>query len=119
MPHDFQGSSFAILGQNNTVVELKKNPNTYFGQGIKHTTFHSAKGLEFKVVFIVGVVDGLFVPKDNWTLQGEELIDYLALERRRLYVAMTRARDLLFLTYSRGQPSRFLDSVPSSYLRRK
>ena len=99
-------------------VELGKDAMTYFGPGAKHTTFHSAKGLEFKVVFVVGVTDGSFVPRDDWTLQGEELEDYLARERRLLYVAMTRARDLLFLTCSRGRASRFLSDVPGEYLKR-
>jgi superfamily I DNA/RNA helicase len=100
-------------------VELGKDAMTYFGPGAKHTTFHSAKGLEFKVVFVVGVTDGSFVPRDDWSLQGEELNDYLARERRLLYVAMTRARDLLYLTCSRGRASRFLSAVPGEYLRRE
>lgn len=100
------------------LVELQRDASTYFGPGVKYSTFDSAKGLEFKVVFVLGVTDGLCVPKDDWKLQGEELEDYLARERRRLYVAMTRARDLLYLTYSRGQPSRFLNSVPGEFLRR-
>jgi superfamily I DNA/RNA helicase len=59
------------------------------------------------------------VPRDDWTLQSDELEDYLARERRLLYVAMTRARDLLFLTCSRGRASRFLSDVPSQYLKRE
>ncbi len=101
------------------LVELQRDAATYFGPGVKHTTFHSAKGLEFKVVFVVGVTDGQFVPKDDWTLEGEELDDYLARERRLLYVALTRARDLLYVTSSRGQPSRFLSGVPEEYLKRR
>jgi superfamily I DNA/RNA helicase len=100
------------------LVELGRDASTYFGPGAKHTTFHSAKGLKFKVVFVVGAADGHFVPKDDWTLQGEELEDYLARERRLLYVAMTRARDLLYLTCSRGRASRFLSDVPVEYLAR-
>jgi len=99
-------------------VELERHPATYFGQGLKHTTFHSAKGLEFKVVFVVGVTDGHFVPRDDWSLQGDELVDYLERERRLLYVAMTRARDLLYVTCARGVFSRFLKSVPEAYIRR-
>ena len=98
------------------LVELQRDAFTYFGPGIKHTTFHSAKGLEFKVVFVLGTTDGKFVPRDDWSLEGEELADYLARERRLLYVAMTRARDLLYLTCSRGQPSRFLADIPNEYL---
>jgi len=101
------------------LVEIERDSSTYFGPGVKHTTFHSAKGLEFKVVFVVGATDGSFVPKDDWSLEGEELEDYLARERRLLYVAMTRARDLLFMTCSRGQPSRFLANLPHQYLRRE
>mgnify|MGYP005855296195 FL=1 len=100
------------------IMELQRDAATYFGPGVKYSTFDSAKGLEFKVVFVLGVTDGLCVPKDDWNLQGEELEDYLARERRRLYVAMTRARDILYLIYSRGQPSRFLNSVPPQYLQR-
>lgn len=98
-------------------VEISKDALSYFGNLIKFTTFHSAKGLEFKVAFVVGVTDGQFVPRDDWTLEGEELAAYLEREKRLLYVAMTRARDLLYLTYSRGQPSRFLAQVPKEYLR--
>lgn len=100
-------------------VELRRDAMTYFGQGAKHTTFHSAKGLEFKVVFVVGVTDGALVPRDDWSLEVEALEEYLARERRLLYVAMTRARDLLYLTCSRGQPSRFLNAIPPEYIRRE
>jgi superfamily I DNA/RNA helicase/mRNA-degrading endonuclease RelE of RelBE toxin-antitoxin system len=110
IPARFQ-SSFPIS-------EITKEPASYFGPALKYTTFHSSKGLEFKVVFVVGVTDALFVPKDDGTLEGEELADYLERERRLLYVAMTRARDLLYLTYSRGQPSRFLERVPPEFIRR-
>ncbi len=106
------------LAQQVQLVEIQRDAATYFGPGAKHTTFHSAKGLEFKVVFVVGVTDGRFVPRDDWSLEGEELADYMARERRLLYVAMTRARDLLYLTCSRGQPSRFLADVPNEYLKR-
>lgn len=107
------------LGPHLQLVEIGRDANSYFGPGVKHTTFHSAKGLEFKVVFVVGTTDGTFVPKDDWSLEAEELEDYLARERRLLYVAMTRARDLLFITCSRGQPSRFLLNVPDQFLRRE
>jgi len=107
------------LAQQVQPVEIQRDATTYFGPGAKYTTFHSAKGLEFKVVFLVGVTDGQFVPRDDWSLEGEELADYMALERRLLYVAMTRARDLLYLTCSRGQPSRFLADVPDEYLKRE
>ncbi len=57
-------------------------------------TIHAAKGLEFKVVFIVGLEEGLF-PSDLSTRPGN-----LEEERRLFYVAMTRAEERLFLTWS-------------------
>jgi DNA helicase-2/ATP-dependent DNA helicase PcrA len=75
--------------------------------------------LAFKVVFVMGATDGSFVPKDDRTLQDEEPAGYLARERRPLYVAMTRARDLLCLTCSRGRASRVVSDVPQAYVRRE
>jgi superfamily I DNA/RNA helicase len=100
-------------------VRISNEAGSYFGPGVKLTTFHSSKGLEFKVVFVVGATDSLFVPKDDATLSGPELEEYLARERSLLYVAMTRARDLLYITYSRGSKSRFLEDVPDDYLQKE
>ena len=93
---------------------LTEDPSTYFGPHVKITTFDGAKGLEFKVVFLVGVTDGR-VPWDDWTLEGTALEEHLARERSRLFVAMTRARDRLYITWARGQLSRFLAHVPKAY----
>ncbi len=107
-----------LVGKEIPVVEIGREADSYFGDGIKYSTFHSVKGLEFKVVFVVGVTDAIQVPKDDWTLKEDVLEEYLLRERRLLYVAMTRARDLLYLTCSRGQPSRFLENIPNQYLAR-
>lgn len=107
-----------IGGKKHLIVEVEQNIESYFGPGIKLTTFHSAKGLEFKVVFVVGVRDGSQVPRENEDLPEEGQEDYMAREKRLLYVAMTRARDLLYLTCSEGKPSRFLDNVPEQMLQR-
>lgn len=104
-----------LISKLHSIVEITKDPANYFGDTLKYTTFHSGKGLEFKVVFIVGATDGQSVPQDDWTLQGVELEEYLNRERRLLYVAMTRARDLLYITSARGQESRFLSTVPKDY----
>jgi DNA helicase-2/ATP-dependent DNA helicase PcrA len=58
-------------------------------------TMHAAKGLEFPVVFVVGLEAGL----TPFSLDGSQ--EGLAEERRLFYVAMTRARDRLFLTHAR------------------
>ena len=90
---------------------------------IQMMTVHSAKGLEFDYVFITGLEEGLF-PHDN-SLKNDD--GGLEEERRLMYVAITRARKRLHLTYAQmrmlhGQtrynvPSRFLDEVPPELLK--
>jgi DNA helicase-2/ATP-dependent DNA helicase PcrA len=85
-------------------------------------TVHSAKGLEFNVVFISGLEDGLF-PHENSLLEDKGLEE----ERRLMYVAVTRARQRLYLSFAQtrmlhGQtrynlPSRFLDEVPGELVK--
>ena len=84
-------------------------------------TLHTAKGLEFPVVFLTGMEDGTF-PHNRTLSDPEELEE----ERRLAYVGITRAREKLFLTRAQmralwGQTqfmpaSRFLDEVPESVL---
>lgn len=86
------------------------------------STIHSAKGLEWQCVFVIWVVDGRF-PSAYSFVTEEELEE----ERRLFYVAVTRAKKYLYLTYPiniydkatgsvLSKPSRFLDDVPSSML---
>lgn len=87
-------------------------------------TLHAAKGLEFPVVFLVGMEDGLF-PLSRALLEEDQLEE----ERRLAYVGITRAKHKLYLTnaYSRmmygrmqnNQPSRFLDEIDSADLEMK
>jgi DNA helicase-2/ATP-dependent DNA helicase PcrA len=84
-------------------------------------TLHSAKGLEFPVVFLVGMEDGLFP-----TQRSMEDASRLEEERRLAYVGITRARDRLVLCYAESRrqygnetlsrPSRFLDELPAHLL---
>ncbi len=75
-------------------------------------TLHSAKGLEFPVVFLVGLEEGLF--PHNRALQESELEE----ERRLCYVGITRAKQLLYLTYAgmRTMYGNFNSSIPSRFL---
>ncbi|MER2139396.1 MAG: 3'-5' exonuclease, partial [Succiniclasticum sp.] len=80
-------------------------------------TLHSAKGLEFPVVFLAGLEEGLFPHSRSW-MDDEEMEE----ERRLCYVGITRAKQLLYLTSARmrtiygrtepSEPSRFLEEIP-------
>jgi DNA helicase-2/ATP-dependent DNA helicase PcrA len=92
--------------------------DSHEGDFISLMTLHSAKGLEFPVIFITGVEDGL-LPHFHAIDKSEELQE----ERRLFYVGMTRAKDLLILssakrrklyaTMQKQKPSRFLDEMPT------
>lgn len=73
---------------------------------------HQVKGLEFKIVFIVDVSDKYFPFAGAVNLQAPlaEIAEAKALEKRLLYVGITRARDELFISWV-GQPSRFLQEI--------
>lgn len=80
-------------------------------------TIHAAKGLEFDNVFVVGLEEGLF-PHSRTLMSREEIEE----ERRLMYVAMTRARKMLTVSFARSRlvyggrqnpfPSRFLSEIP-------
>ncbi|KEQ25339.1 DNA helicase PcrA [Paenibacillus tyrfis] len=90
-------------------------------QGVVLMTMHSAKGLEFPVVFIMGLEEGVF-PHSRALMDNEELEE----ERRLAYVGITRAEEELFLTCARmrtlfgrttaNAPSRFLQELPQELL---
>lgn len=84
-------------------------------------TIHNAKGLEFPVVFIVGTIDGL-IPHSSATTSVQEMNE----ERRLFYVAITRAKEKLFISYSDKRlsfgeirecfPSPFLNDIPDELI---
>lgn len=89
------------------------------GDAVVLMTMHSAKGLEFPVVFIVGMEEGVF-PGNRAYQDNEEMEE----ERRLAYVGITRAEKKLYLTCARSRllygrtnsnaPSRFLEEIPDS-----
>ncbi|GAW31990.1 DNA helicase PcrA [Carboxydocella sp. JDF658] len=95
------------------------------GEQVTLMTLHSAKGLEFPVVFLAGMEEGIF-PHSRALLSLEEA--ELEEERRLCYVGITRAKEKLYLTHcwsrnlfgriSTNPPSRFLSEIPAHLLER-
>jgi len=94
--------------------------------GIKLMTVHASKGLEFKYVFVTGLEDGLFPhERQNEMQSGEDREE----ERRLFYVALTRAKEKLFLSFANfrtifgsrqiNAPSEFLSDIPADILERE
>lgn len=87
-------------------------------------TVHAAKGLEFPVVFLVGMEESIF-PSDMSSMAGSDEIEE---ERRLAYVAVTRAKKQLYITRAKtrmlfgqtrfNQPSRFIREIPENLLER-
>ena len=106
---------------NRLSLDTREEEDGPTGRRVTLLTLHAAKGLEFRVVFLIGMEEDL-LPHSG--MQGEP--QNLPEERRLCYVGMTRARERLFLTRSavrvkRGKevprtPSRFLADVPESLI---
>ena len=104
-------------------VDTEAAPNqTADKEAVNLSTVHQAKGLEFNTVFIIWLTDGMFPSSRSLDTR-----DALEEERRLFYVAITRARNELYLTYphmrlsgSYGdvfqRPSRFLKEIPNDLL---
>lgn len=95
------------------------------GIRIQAKTIHASKGLEAKVVFAIGMTEGKGGFPDIWLedrifqMVKEANHDLLMEEERRLfYVAITRAKDKLFLISEKGNESSFIDEIPEIFLHR-
>lgn len=114
--------------ENVALVQDKQLPDA---NGTKNTssmvtlmTIHASKGLEFPIVFLVGMEEGLF-PHSRSMLNPDEMEE----ERRLAYVGITRAKEQLFLTYTRSRlyfgsrsnnlVSRFIAAIPEHLLEKQ
>ena len=110
-----------------TLAEMDNNDEEQESGGVTLMTMHSAKGLEFSDVFIVGLEEGILPHARSLTGEGaDEIGDPLAEERRLLYVGITRAMHRLGLSYCLSRrrggtatatlPSRYLEEIPAELI---
>jgi len=117
--------------QDSMMITNDKNVPTFVGiptkvGTIKLMTVHASKGLEFKYVFITGLEDGLFPHQRDGEIKNAEDKEE---ERRLFYVALTRAKEKLFLSFANfrtifgsrqiNAPSEFIFDIPSDIIERE
>lgn len=81
------------------------------GEGVNLLSVHASKGLEYKEVYIVDLMDGRF-PNRKLMQRGGSLDE----ERRLFYVAVTRAKDILYLSYAKYDKIKKINFLPSQFL---
>jgi DNA helicase-2/ATP-dependent DNA helicase PcrA len=104
---------------------MSDQDNIENANGVKLMTIHASKGLEFAVVFLVGLEQGLFPSERDRGATGADAEE----ERRLMYVALTRARQKLYLTYASMRtiygmrdvrmPSEFVLDIPEELITRE
>jgi DNA helicase-2/ATP-dependent DNA helicase PcrA len=109
-----------------TLIEQQYEPEARKDDATPHNavtlmTMHAAKGLEFPIVFMVGMEEGLF-PHSRSLMERDELEE----ERRLCYVGLTRAKELVYVTFAnrrmyfgsrmQNTPSRFIADIPQHAL---
>lgn len=113
--------------ENVTLVETSQDSSKHVVGSLQQKdsvtlmTLHAAKGLEFPIVFIVGMEEGLF-PHSRSLMDNAQMEE----ERRLAYVGITRAKEILYLTYANSRlyfgerisnpPSRFIMDIPENLL---
>ncbi len=103
-----------FLEEISLIADMSEHKN--YDDAVTLMTIHSAKGLEFDVVFLIGMEEGIF-PHANSLMEKDGIEE----ERRLMYVGITRARELLYLTNAKRRllygkesinpPSRFIDEI--------
>jgi DNA helicase-2/ATP-dependent DNA helicase PcrA len=123
MAEAFEGSGEeGVTAFLETVSLSPRDMNAEEGEAVRLMTLHNAKGLEFPVIFLVGVEEGL-LPHSR-SVDSEEDVEE---ERRLFYVGLTRARERATVSFARRRnlfgswkdavPSRFLSEIPKSMVR--
>lgn len=128
---DYKFSEICILAKERRLIEnahsyfekhnlpseiLQKDKPDFDSDTVKLITIHSIKGLEFKVVFLIDLNEGVIPNNSLADIDEEETYD--SDERKLLYVGMTRANELLYMS-SVNKPSKFIKEIKSDNLRMK
>jgi DNA helicase-2/ATP-dependent DNA helicase PcrA len=82
------------------------------GDGVNLLSVHASKGLEFKEVYVIDLMDGRF-PNRKLMSKGGSIEE----ERRLFYVAVTRAKDILYLSYAKYDRIKKMDFIHSPFLK--
>lgn len=129
--NDYDYSDICIVARNRRILEdvsgflenkqisceiLNQRDPNFDSNKVKLLTFHSIKGLEFKVIFLIDVNQGIIPNNSMVDFEDEESND--SEERKLLYVGMTRANELLYMS-SVNKPSKFIKELDNSHLRMK
>ncbi|ADU29418.1 transcriptional repressor LexA [Evansella cellulosilytica] len=129
--NDYRHSDICIVAKEKRLIEsvsvglenaeifseiLNSTKPDFDSNKVKLVTMHSIKGLEFKVIFLIDLNEGV-IPNDSlYDLDDEATLD--SEERKLLYVGMTRANDLLYMSSVR-KPSKFIKEITNDHLRVK
>jgi len=121
MPEDSEDMAELSAFLSHAALESGEGQADAFTDAVQLMTLHSAKGLEFPVVFMSGVEEGIF-PSQKTMEEGDKLDE----ERRLCYVGMTRAMEKLYITYAEtrrlygrenlARPSRFIKEIPIEHM---
>lgn len=129
---DYKYSEICIVAKENRIIEsvqsyleskglpcqmLNQSTPDFESDKVKMVTFHSIKGLEFKVIFLVDLNEGV-IPNNSYIVMDEDDDNLDSEERKLLYVGMTRANELLYMS-SVWKPSKFITELNKNDLRMK
>ncbi|MBK1642966.1 DNA helicase II [Chromatium okenii] len=118
---DIEDGDVLTVFLNHVALEANEMSDDDNNDAVQLMTLHAAKGLEFPIVFLAGMEDGLF--PHSMSLHDRERFEE---ERRLCYVGMTRAMEQLFMTHAESRlihgrewnskPSRFMNEIPDEFI---
>lgn len=131
LENDYKLSDICIVAKEKRLIEsvcvgleeagvrceiLQSSEPNFESEKVKLVTMHSIKGLEFKVIFLIDLNEGVIPNNRLYDFEGDTSLD--SEERKLLYVGMTRANELLYMT-SVKKPSKFIKELNHEHLRMK